>query len=145
MAFGWTIFVIPFLFVYSGTLLLKGDPVFIVIDFVTAVAGVWLISAAVMGYSVRDLGWADRVVHMIAGVCLIMPVGASPAARWMNIVGAAMGLALLVWERALRRKPAEPPAPAAAQSVPVPETPITAAEQRALLDRLGVRGSGEAE
>ena len=29
MAFGWTIFVIPFLFVYSGTLLLKGDPIFI--------------------------------------------------------------------------------------------------------------------
>src|SRR5262249_26667982 len=50
MAFGWTIFVIPFLFVYSGTLLLKGDPLFIVFDFVTAVAGVWFISAAVMGY-----------------------------------------------------------------------------------------------
>ena len=30
MAFGWTIFVIPFLFVFSGTLLLKGDPVLIV-------------------------------------------------------------------------------------------------------------------
>src|SRR5215211_6927686 len=144
MAFGWTIFVIPFLFVYSGTLLLKGDPVFIVIDFVTAVAGVWLISAAVMGYSVRDLAWDDRVVHMIAGICLIMPVGAFPGARWMNIIGAVMGLAVVVWERAVRRRPVEPQQPLAPVS-PLPDTPVTAAEQRAMLDRLGIRGSGESE
>jgi TRAP-type uncharacterized transport system fused permease subunit len=145
MAFGWTIFVIPFLFVYSGTLLLKGDPVFIVIDFVTAVAGVWFVSAAVMGYSLRDLGWVDRIVHMIAGICLIVPVGAFPAARWMNIVGAVMAAALLVWERALRREPEEPAPPAAAPAAAVPDTPVSAAQQRALLDRLGIRGSGEAE
>ena len=29
MAFGWTLFVIPFLFVFSGTLMLKGDPAMI--------------------------------------------------------------------------------------------------------------------
>jgi TRAP transporter 4TM/12TM fusion protein len=143
MAFGWTIFVIPFLFVYSGTLLLRGDPLFIVIDFVTAVAGVRLISAAVMGYSVRYLGWLDRLVYLIAGACLIMPVGAFAAARWMNIAGGAIGLAVLVWERAMRRGPAAPPQPAAPVS-PVPP-PTTAAKQRALLDRLGIRGSGEAE
>ena len=55
MAFGWTLFVIPFLFVFSGTLLLKGDPVMIVVDCATAVAGIWFISAAVMGYSMRPL------------------------------------------------------------------------------------------
>src|SRR5207244_6067816 len=32
MAFGWTLFVIPFLFVFSGTLLLKGDPLSIAVD-----------------------------------------------------------------------------------------------------------------
>jgi TRAP transporter 4TM/12TM fusion protein len=144
MAFGWTIFVIPFLFVYSGTLLLRGDPLFIVIDFVTAVAGVWLISAAVMGYSVRHLGWLDRLVYLIAGVCLIMPVGPFAAARWMNIAGGIIGLAVLVWERALRRRPVEPPEPAAAPVSPVPP-PTTAGEQRAVLDRLGIRGSGEAK
>jgi TRAP transporter 4TM/12TM fusion protein len=145
MAFGWTIFVIPFLFVYSGTLLLKGDPVFIVIDFVTAVAGVWFISAAVMGYSLRDLGWFDRLVHMVVGICLIVPVGAFAAARWMNIAGAVMAGALLAYERMMRR-PAEPrPAPAAAPAAAAPGAPTTAAEQRALLDRLGIKGAGEAE
>jgi len=38
MAFGWTLFVIPFLFVFSGTLLLKGDPLSIAVDLSLAVA-----------------------------------------------------------------------------------------------------------
>ena len=145
MVFGWTIFVIPFLFVFSGTLLLKGDPAFIVLDFVTAVAGVWFISAAVMGYSLRDLGWLDRIIHMIAGICLITPVGAFPAARWMNIVGVVIGFAVVAWDRVSRGRSVAPPAPAPAAAAPLPNTPVTAAEQRALLDRLGIRGSGEAE
>lgn len=145
MAFGWTIFVIPFLFVYSGTLLLKGDPLMIAVDFVTAVAGVWFVSAAVMGYSVRDLRWLDRALHLAAGIGLIVPVGAFPQARWMNIAGALLGVALLAWERALRRRAADTQIRAAAPAAAVPATPTTAAEQRAMLDRLGIRGSGEAE
>ena len=99
MAFGWTIFVIPFLFVYSGTLLLKGDPIFIAIDFVTAVAGVWFISAAVMGYSLRP-------------ICGSRPRGlrrrrAFPAASGRRLRRRALvqhrrrllAVALLLWER----------------------------------------------
>src|SRR5215475_3647070 len=144
MAFGWTIFVIPFLFVYSGTLLMKGSPVLIAIDFVTAVAGVWFISAAVMGYGLRDLTWTDRLLHMLAGIFLIIPVGAFEDARWMNVVGGVLGAALIVWERVSRPTPTMPAKPAAPVA-PVPATPATAAEQRAMLDRLGIRGSGEAE
>ena len=104
MAFGWTLFVIPFLFVFSGTLLLKGDPVIIVIDFVTAVAGVWLISAAVMGYSVRPLGIVDRAIHGLIGVCLLLPVGAFAAARWLNDRRRrSRACYCSLWERAHRR------------------------------------------
>jgi TRAP-type uncharacterized transport system fused permease subunit len=144
MAFGWTIFVIPFLFVYSGTLLMKGDPLFIVIDSVTAVIGVWLISAAVMGYSVRHLRIGDRLVYGLAGFFLLLPVGAFAQARWFNIVGAAIAVALFVWERA-RRKAAEPEATAAPAAVaPVAPSPANPTD-RALLDRMGVRGTGEGE
>ncbi len=142
MAFGWTLFVIPFLFVFSGTLLLKGDPVFIVIDSVTAVAGVWLISAAVMAYSVRPLGIVDRLVHGIVGICLLLPVGAFAAARWLNIAGAAAAVLMLLWERSHRRAPAP-----AAEAAPPPAGPSVAmpTDQRAALDRMGIRGSGDAE
>jgi TRAP-type uncharacterized transport system fused permease subunit len=143
MAFGWTLFVIPFLFVYSGTLLLHGDPMLIALDFLTAVAGVWFISAAVMGYSVGPLGLFDRALHGAIGICLLLPYGAFAAARWLNLVGVVAGVALVAWERAHRRATV-PPATA------LPETAAAAvsrptADPRATLDRLGIRGSGDAE
>jgi TRAP transporter 4TM/12TM fusion protein len=144
MAFGWTIFVIPFLFVYSGTLLLKGDPLFIVIDCVTAVAGVWLVSAAVMGYSVRPLGALDRIVYGAAGLFLLLPVGAFPQARWFNIAGACIAVALFAWERA-HRTASEPTPPLATAAVTPSAPPPANPTDRALLDRMGVRGTGEGE
>ncbi len=104
MAFGWTVFVLPFLFVFSGTLLMAGNPWLIAIDFVTAAGGVWLISAAVIGYSLRPLGVAGRVVYGIAGLLLILPAGAFEEARWLNIAGAALALALLGFEKLKRKR-----------------------------------------
>lgn len=102
-AFGWALFVIPFLFVFSGTLLMKGDPWMIGLDALTAVAGVWLISAAAMGYSVRDLKLPSRLYYAAAGILLMVPAEAFPGARWCNVAGGAMALALLLWERAKTR------------------------------------------
>jgi TRAP-type uncharacterized transport system fused permease subunit len=145
MAFGWTIFVIPFLFVYSGTLLLKGDPVFIVVDTVTAIIGVWLISAAVMGYSVRHLRLVDRLVYGAAGLFLLFPVGAFLQAKYFNIAGAAMAVGLLAFEYAMRsRLRGVGPAPSAPVTAPVAATPTTA-EQQVLREKYGIRGSGDAE
>jgi TRAP-type uncharacterized transport system fused permease subunit len=148
MAFGWTIFVIPFLFVYSGTLLMRGDPAFIVLDTVTAIAGVWFVSAAVMGYSVRLLRLLDRLIYGIAGICLLLPVGAFATARWFNIGGALIGVGLLLYERMYRAgRPAVAtgePAPAEA-SAAAGATPLPGTQQRAFLDRMGVRGTGEGE
>src|SRR5215470_6649729 len=146
MAFGWTIFVIPFLFVYSGTLLLKGDPFSIAIDFITAVAGVWCISAAVMGYSVRHLRLVDRIAYGVIGLCLLFPVASFPQAQYFNLAGAVMAVALLVFERAMRTqlRDARPAAPAEAVATPIVAVPSTA-EQQALREKYGIRGSGDAE
>jgi len=108
MAFGWTLFVIPFLFVFSGTLLLKGDPASIVLDVALAVAGVWLISAAMMGYSVRPLGWAARLYYGVTGIGVFMPAGAFGAGRWINVAGIGLAVALFFWERATRGGSAAP-------------------------------------
>src|SRR5256886_399124 len=69
MAFGWTLFVIPFLFVFSLPLLMKGHPAAIALDFALAIGGVWFISAAMMGYSVRPLGLAERLLYCVTGIC----------------------------------------------------------------------------
>ena len=106
MRFGWTVFVIPFLFVFSGTLLMEGSALAILVDSVTAVAGVWLISAAAMGHALRPLAIATRVLFGAAGLCLLIPLDALELGRWINIAGACMAVALLLRERHLKRSPA---------------------------------------
>ena len=103
--FGWTVFVIPFLFVFSTTLLMQGDPLMIVVDFIAAIAGVWLGAAAVIGYSVRLLGTGARLYYGAAGLFLLMPLYAHEAGRLINLAGACMALALFFWERRRRMRP----------------------------------------
>ena len=102
MALGWTVFVLPFLFVFSDTLLLAGDPWLIALDTVTAVAGVWLISAATIGYSAGALGWLARLYYGLAGLFLMLPAESFTQARWFNAAGALMVIALIFSAR--RRK-----------------------------------------
>jgi hypothetical protein len=101
-----------------------------------------------MGYSVRHLRLADRVVYGVTGLFLLLPVGAFPAARWFNIAGAALVVVLLMWERTMRRTRsiATVPTPETATATPVstPATP-TPVQQQELRERFGIRGSGDAE
>ncbi|HSA90051.1 MAG TPA: TRAP transporter fused permease subunit [Burkholderiales bacterium] len=103
MAVGWCVFVIPFLFVFSGTLLLKGDPWLIALDVATATAGVWLVSAASAGYAARPLGAPARLVYAAAGLALMLPAGAFAEARWFNVAGALVAIALLLLSRRMHR------------------------------------------
>jgi len=104
MAFGWTLFVIPFLFVFSLTLLMKGSPASIALDFALAVTGIWFIAAAMMGYSVRPLGIAERLLYAAAGVCTFMPANVLGAGRWINVAGVALAIVLFLLEK-FRKRP----------------------------------------
>jgi TRAP-type uncharacterized transport system fused permease subunit len=103
MRLGWTVFVIPFLFVFSGTLLMDGPPLMILVDFATAVAGVWLISAGLMGFALNRLATAGRIYYAVAGLFLLIPLQALETGHWLNLAGAAMAAALYVREKFLRR------------------------------------------
>jgi len=104
MAFGWTLFVIPFLFVFSGTLLLKGDAFSIALDLALAIAGVWFISAAMMGYAARPIGLVARIAYCVAGVGIFWPANAFGAGRWINAAAVGLGVALIAWDRIVRRR-----------------------------------------
>jgi TRAP-type uncharacterized transport system fused permease subunit len=108
MTFGWTIYIVPFLFVFSDTLLMHGAPWAIALDFVTALAGVWFVSAAFMGYAIRKLSMGQRWLHGFAGLCLMMPVGAFAEARWFNVAGAVIAVAMVLIGRAQRSAATSP-------------------------------------
>jgi TRAP transporter 4TM/12TM fusion protein len=104
MRFGWVAYIVPFLFVYSPTLIMIGDPVHIVIDFVTAVAGIWLMSMGFVGYSMRPIGWLDRAAYIVIGSFLLAPIALFPQAIYFNVVAAILGAALIGREYLLRSR-----------------------------------------
>jgi TRAP-type uncharacterized transport system fused permease subunit len=100
--FGWIAYVIPFLFVYSPTLILKGEPLDVTIAIATACLGVWLISAALAGYFSSRLAPGTRALFGLAGGLALIPAGAFPGAVVTDLVGCALGLALManeIWRR----------------------------------------------
>ena len=70
MRFGWTAYIVPFLFMFSPALLLQSpSPVETAMAVCTAIAGVWLISAGMIGYLLQPLGPVEaNCVHLCGRV-----------------------------------------------------------------------------
>jgi TRAP-type uncharacterized transport system fused permease subunit len=96
MRFGWSAFAVPFLFIYSPSLLLEGDALTLIHDIATALGGVWLVSVGIVGYFARRLGTLLRLVFMGAGLLLLVPATIAPGAFWTDIAGLAIAVAT-VW------------------------------------------------
>jgi TRAP transporter 4TM/12TM fusion protein len=104
MRLGWVAYIIPFMFVLSPTLLMKGDPVHIVLNILTASFGVYLISVAFADYFVRRLRWPVQLLMMLAGLMTIFPDSAIGVGGLIDAAGAVLGLLLLAYEyRSARR------------------------------------------
>ena len=72
-------------------------------------SAVWLVSAATIGYARAPLGWAARGYSAVAGLFLMLPAESFGAARWLNIAGAVMAIALLLRSRNQGRTPVSAP------------------------------------
>jgi TRAP transporter 4TM/12TM fusion protein len=99
MRFSWTAYIVPFLFVFSPTLLLQNPSWFDTgIAVSTAIGGVWLVSAGMVGYGLRRMGILFRAIFIVAGAMLLLPPGIAEWADWANIVGLALGIAAVGYE-----------------------------------------------
>jgi TRAP transporter 4TM/12TM fusion protein len=110
MRFGWSAYIVPFLFVYSPAMLLQGELADIAVATAAALGGIWLICAAMTGYFTRPLRAPLRIGFTVAGVMLLLPYQASPLVLWANALGAALGIALVAREFRARRRVAAAPA-----------------------------------
>jgi TRAP transporter 4TM/12TM fusion protein len=109
MRFGWSSYIVPFLFVYSPAILMKGSVTDIVIVSATSLAGIGLICAAMVGYVTRVLPAGMRLAFLVSGIMLLLPHQISPAMLWVNIAGAFAGAALLFFELKTRHRGAASP------------------------------------
>ncbi len=106
MRFGWTAYIVPFLFVFSPSLLLLGRPGDIVLAVATAIIGVYAISAAFVGWLHGPAGALRRVLIGASGIALLLPPGiGGPQTIWIN--GAGLVALAVLWFLG-RRDHAEP-------------------------------------
>ena len=117
MRLGWLAYVIPFLFVYSPTLLLQGSWHAVLLAAVTAVFGIWLVSGAIMGMLITALTPLRRIAAGVSGAALLVPADAFDGALAVEVAGLLLGLVVAIGEfrgaRPSRQsgKEHEPPAP----------------------------------
>jgi TRAP transporter 4TM/12TM fusion protein len=109
MKIGWTamrlaitIYVIPFLFVFSPVMLLKGSLLSIVITLLTAMVGVAVLGVALTGFLTGRISWLRRVVMAIGAVILLIPMhpGAWDFLLFINSLG--LGISLLAFVPEIR-------------------------------------------
>jgi TRAP transporter 4TM/12TM fusion protein len=98
MRFGWTSYIVPFLFVYSPALIMRSGPLETIAVVTLSLAGIWFVCAAFTGYAFRVMGTAARLGFGAAGFLLLLPFQAAPAIAWLNAIGAALGAALVAYE-----------------------------------------------
>jgi TRAP-type uncharacterized transport system fused permease subunit len=101
--FGWSAYIIPILFVFSPTLLLIGTPLEILLTIITAVLGVWLVSAALAGYFSGHLSMPSRLLFALFGLMALVPAQAFEGAVYSDIVGVAGALVMIGIELLRRR------------------------------------------
>ncbi len=101
--FSWAAYIIPFLFVFSPTLLLQGTSVFAsFVAIITAVIGVWIVSAAVVGFMFGRIGAVERILLGLSGIALLIPHEIGQWALWTDL-GGAIASCVLVARRYMAR------------------------------------------
>jgi len=103
MRFGWTAYIIPFLFVMAPSLIMQGTWSAYLIAACTAVAGVSLVTIGAVGYLVRPLGALARAGFVLSGAAMTIPAGAFAGAVLTDIFGALLGAVLVIRELRTRR------------------------------------------
>jgi TRAP transporter 4TM/12TM fusion protein len=70
---GWAKFVLPFMFVLSPTLLMRGTALQVVTDAITAWCGIYFVTIAIIGYYRRPVSMVNRAIFMVCGAAAIVP------------------------------------------------------------------------
>jgi TRAP transporter 4TM/12TM fusion protein len=104
MRFGWASYIVPFLFVYSPALIMRGSWTEIVAVMTLSIAGIWFVCAGMTGYALRVMGVPQRIGFVLAGLMLLMPFQAAMINAWINVAGAVLGIALFLLELKSRKE-----------------------------------------
>jgi TRAP transporter 4TM/12TM fusion protein len=100
MRMGLAVYLLPIMFVYSPEVMLIGKGPDIAIVIARAFAAVFLIAVASGGAFYAALRWFQRLIFVVAGICLLFP-----PSWWSTLVAVALVLPIIVMQRRQRHAP----------------------------------------
>lgn len=92
----WSAYIVPFIFVVNPALIMHGSVIDIVLAVLRATAGVWLVTACVVGYLGHRLSFARRSFYLLLGIVLLLPKTAFPQHIAMTFALASLVIGLVV-------------------------------------------------
>ncbi|MGB7431135.1 MAG: TRAP transporter fused permease subunit [Ahrensia sp.] len=102
---GISAFIVPFMFFYNSTLLMDGTAFEIIRAFITAIAGVYLLSAGVQGWFIeRPAVWFNRILLVVGALFLI------EGGLITDLMGAGIAAVVFFIQRVVKPKPGAVPA-----------------------------------
>jgi TRAP-type uncharacterized transport system fused permease subunit len=108
----WCAYFIPFMFAYSGALLMQGSWVSVIVALADALLGIFIGTLAVVGYFMRPISIAFRIAYAVLAAMVLMPSTAFAGANIVSIAGAVLTLAAIAYEimrgRASKLSPGKP-------------------------------------
>jgi TRAP transporter 4TM/12TM fusion protein len=103
---GWSTFILPFLFVLTPSLLMDGPVHLIVWNFARILFGLFVGTAAIVGFGLTPLSLPARALYGALALAIVLPPESFTGGYYVNFVGIAAGIALLVVDH-LRRASAK--------------------------------------
>jgi TRAP transporter 4TM/12TM fusion protein len=95
---GWSTFVLPFLFVLTPSLLMDGSAGEIVLNFARVLFGLFIGTAAVVGFAFTPLGGWQRSLYGALSLAVVMPPELFAQALWVNATGVLLAITLLAFD-----------------------------------------------
>ncbi|MAK55607.1 MAG: C4-dicarboxylate ABC transporter permease, partial [Pusillimonas sp.] len=92
----WSAYILPFIFVANPALILNGSMLDIIFAVTRATAGVWLITACVVGYLGQPLFAVRRILYFVLGAALLLPKTVYPDGAANVIATITLVLAITV-------------------------------------------------
>ena len=82
--YGLSAYIMPFMFMYSPSLLMEGGFLLVGRTFVTGILGAYFLSAGIQGYLLCPISIIARILLFSSGILLIHP------GWWTDIIGALL-------------------------------------------------------
>jgi TRAP transporter 4TM/12TM fusion protein len=87
MKLAWPAYIVPFLFIFTPALIFDGTWREIGWTLATAILGIYMVTAGIVGFFKRSVTSVERVMLVAAGMLALLPASILPGFFWTDVLG----------------------------------------------------------